>query len=87
MYGCPFFTEARPRFNAGAIPGGMGSLTTPGRSARGAVGDTARQTLYVADGTAGLTVVDLLSPGGSVDLGNVRHDAEGGVVVCHVVFE
>ncbi len=54
-------------FDPDGIPGGVGMLTTPGGSPRGGAGDTARQTLYVADGTAGLSIVDLLQPGGAID--------------------
>ncbi|MFI5396218.1 MAG: Ig-like domain-containing protein [Candidatus Binatia bacterium] len=49
------------------LPNGAGVLRTPGRISRGSVGDPSTQLLYVADGTAGLTVIDLAVAGGSVD--------------------
>lgn len=54
-------------FDPSLLPNGAGVLRTPGRISRGSVGDPSTQLLYVADGTAGLTVIDLAVAGGSVD--------------------
>jgi hypothetical protein len=54
-------------FDPSLLPRGAGVLRTPGRISRGSVGDPSTQLLYVADGTAGLTVIDLAVAGGSVD--------------------
>jgi hypothetical protein len=49
------------------IEGGIGSIATKGKSPRGAAFDAQTQLLFVADGTAGLTIIDLAAPGGSRD--------------------
>jgi hypothetical protein len=59
-------------FDPNLIPNGIGQLQTPGRRPRGAVADPQTQLLYVADGTAGLTIIDLARPGGTID-----EDADG----------
>jgi hypothetical protein len=59
-------------FDPNLLPNGIGQLQTPGRRPRGAVADPQTQLLYVADGTAGLTIIDLARPGGTID-----EDADG----------
>ena len=56
-----------PAFDFAAIDGGIGKIRTPGDGARDAYADPGTQLLLVADGTAGLTVVDFSKPGGSID--------------------
>jgi hypothetical protein len=46
---------------------GLGQIVTPGRIPRGGAADPLTQLLFVADGTAGLTIIDLAIPGGSRD--------------------
>ncbi len=55
------------KFQPGLLDNGVGMIETPGGNPRGAVGDPLSQLLLVADGTAGLTVIDLAVPGGSRD--------------------
>jgi hypothetical protein len=68
--------KVRRRFDPGLIsPGlsfGQGYIKTPGGSPRGMAGDRFTQLLLVADGTAGLSIVDLAIPGGRRD-----HDGDG----------
>jgi hypothetical protein len=47
--------------------GGVNQIRTPGKAPRGMVADQQTQLLFVADGTAGLTIIDLATPGGSRD--------------------
>jgi len=47
--------------------GGVNQIRTPGGAPRGVAADPQTQLLFVADGTAGLTIIDLSTPGGSRD--------------------
>jgi hypothetical protein len=58
---------ASGQFDPGLLHDGIGVIKTPGGSPQGAVADPPSQLLFVADGTAGLTVLDLAVPGGSRD--------------------
>ncbi len=52
-------------FDEELVQEGKGTIHTPGEFPTGAVGDPYTQRLYVADGTAGLSIVDLHRPGAS----------------------
>jgi len=54
-------------FDDRALVNGVGQLSIPGSRAMGAAADPATQLLFVADGTAGLRIIDLATPGGSRD--------------------
>jgi hypothetical protein len=54
-------------FDAMALTNGVGRIAIPDNSAMGAVADRETQLLFVADGTAGLRIIDLSTPGGSRD--------------------
>lgn len=57
----------RGTFEPHQLSGGPGVIVTPG-GVRGALrGDPGRQLLYTGDGTAGLSIVDLSVPAGSID--------------------
>ncbi len=60
-------------FAAEEIPNGMGKILTPGGRPLGAAGDPDSGLLYVADGTAGLSIIDLYSPGGTRDRINLGY--------------
>jgi hypothetical protein len=54
-------------FDPNLLSNGVGMINTPGGSPQGAVADPLSQLLFVADGTAELTIIDLAVPGGSRD--------------------
>jgi RHS repeat-associated protein len=68
------------QFTPNNIPGGPGRILTPGDNPRGTAGDRVRQMLHLADGNAGLSIVDFLSPGGSIDETNdLLEEAQDGI--------
>ncbi len=56
-----------PVFAPSKLPAGVAPILTTGGAPRDGAGDRARQLLFVADGTAGLSVLDLQRPDGSID--------------------
>jgi hypothetical protein len=59
--------SASGAFDDRALVNGVGQLSIPGRRAMGAAADPTTQLLFVADGTAGLRIIDLATPGGRRD--------------------
>jgi hypothetical protein len=55
------------KFNEGMLPQGAGRIATQAGILNGAAGDRDAQILYAAEGTAGLGLIDLANPSGSVD--------------------
>jgi RHS repeat-associated protein len=74
---CVVPINANGAFDPTQLPGGVGHLRTPGKNPRGTVGAADRRLLYVADGDAGLAIVDFASPGGSIDEDGPDSDGDG----------
>ena len=59
--------EDKQRFDLGLMDGAEAALATKGMSPQAAIADPDTRQLLVADGTAGLTIMDFRSPGGQID--------------------
>lgn len=59
--------SSKTLYDPGKLEDGIGLIRTEGDSPQGVLGDSGTQELLVADGLAGLSIVDLRTPGGVRD--------------------